>query len=209
MSVDVLLHEITGADDAETRFLKDSILLLRKAVGSAGFGGSVRQAAYGFTGWESLHGIVRMLDGNQIWDRIVNGRECGSTGDHVLDLSISIENMAGPESATPVIGRTRPGMFPIRTARWFLAECMTSGDRVNMAAHLMHQWMHMSGFIHGANHCGQDAPSVLARLVRRALETEHGAEIDAQITAHLTLDKSDCDCRASAPQPDLVPFRAA
>jgi len=209
MSVDVQLHEITGATDAEERFLKDSVILLRKAVGSPGFGGSVRQGDYGYTGWQSLHGEPRELSGDQIWDRIVMGRECGKTADHTLDLAISVEDLDGPESAHPVIGRTQLGTLPIRTARWFVALCMDAGDRVNMAAHLMHQWLHVSGFVHGNKNTGQDAPSVIARLVRRALESDYGEEIDAQVTARLTLDVSDCDCCVARETPDPAPASAA
>ncbi|RVQ65508.1 hypothetical protein EKN06_13320 [Croceicoccus ponticola] len=194
MSVDVQLHEIIGATEIEERFLKDSVILLRRAVGSPGFGGSVRQAAYGYTGWKGMHGSPRALDGDEIWDRIVMGRECGKTADHTLDLAIQIEDMDGPGTTHPMIGRTRLGTLPIRTARWFVAQCMDAGDRVNMAAHLMHQWMHVSGFVHGDENKGQDAPSVLARLVRRSLEADHGDEIDAHVTALLTLDVSGCDC---------------
>lgn len=194
MSVDVQLHEITGATDAEETFLRDSVVLLRKAVNSPGFGASVRQAEYGYTGWQSVFGKVREMPADEIWDRIVMGRECGKTADHTLDIAIVVEALDGPETAHPVIGRTRLGTLPIRSARWFVALCMDAGDRVNMAAHLMHQWMHVSGFVHGPQNTGQDAPSVLARLVRRALESDHGDEIDAQATARLTLDVSDCDC---------------
>lgn len=209
MTVDVQLHEITGATDAEERFIRDSVILLRKAVSSPGFGGSVRQAEYGFTGWQSLHGAVKEMDGAAIWDRIVHGRECGMTADHALDIAISVEDMDGPESDRPVIGRTRLGTLPIRTARWFVALCMDASDRVNMAAHLMHQWMHVSGFVHGRDHTGHDAPSVVAKLVRRALESDYGDEIDAQVTARLTLDVSDCDCCISADAPEPTPARAA
>ncbi|MBB3991596.1 hypothetical protein [Croceicoccus naphthovorans] len=194
MTVDVCLHEVTGATEAEDRFIRDSVVLLRTAVSSAGFGASVRNADYGFSGWQSLHGGVRDMDGDAIWERIVHGRECGKTADHTLDISVSVEDLETPESGHAVIGRTRLGTLPIRSARWFVAQCMDAGDRVNMAAHLMHQWMHVSGFVHAPENTGQDAPSVLARLVRRALESDYGDEIDAKVTALLTLDTTDCDC---------------
>ncbi|WP_066558942.1 hypothetical protein [Croceicoccus bisphenolivorans] len=209
MSVDVQLHEITGTTDAEERFLKDSVILLRKAVSSPGFGGSVRQADYGYTGWQSLHGTPRELTGDQIWERIVMGRECGKTADHTLDLAISVEDMDRPGSAHPVIGRSLLGTLPVRTARWFVTQCMDAGDRVNMAAHMMHQWMHVSGFVHSHERTGKDAPSVLAKLVRRALEPDYGEEIDAQITALLTLDVSDCDCCTAGDHPEPTAIRAA
>lgn len=204
MSVDVQLHEISRANEGEEKFLRESVVLLRKAVSSPGFGGSVRQADYGFTGWQGLHGTLRERTPDEIWDRIVMGRECGKTADHTLDISIAVEDMDGPETGHPVIGRTRLGTLPIRTARWFLARCIASGDRVNMAAHLMHQWMHVSGFVHGKANTGHDAPSVLARLVRRALESDHGGEIDAQVTALLTLDVSDCDCCIASDDPETA-----
>ncbi|MDR7104072.1 hypothetical protein [Croceicoccus sp. BE223] len=186
MSVDVQLRAITGASEAEERFLKDSMLLLRTAVSGSGFGASVRNALYGYTGWSGL-AETREMSGEEIWDRIVMGRECGSTGDHTLDLSVEIVDMEG-------IGETRLGTPPIRMARWFLDKCIESGDRVNMAALLMHQWMHVSGFVHSPHNIGHDAPSIVAMLVRRALETDFGEEIDAQITALLTLDTSSCGC---------------
>lgn len=187
MSVDVQLHAVSGGAEPEVRFLKDSMLLLRQAVSSPGFGASVRNTAYGYTGWRGLT-ETREMTGEEIWDRIVMGRECGSTADHTLDLSVAIVEMEG-------IGETQLGAPPIRTARWFLEKCMQSGDRVNMAAHLMHQWMHVSGFVHSPYNIGHDAPSIVAMLVRRALESEYGEEIDAQITALLTLDTSGCNCR--------------
>ena len=198
MSVDVQLHAVIGASEVEERFVKDSVLLLREAVSGPGFGASVRQATYGYTGWCGL-GETREMTGGQIWERIVTGRECGSTADHALDLSLEIVAM-------DQIGRTSLGTLPIYTSRWFFERCVEAGDRVNFAAHLMHQWMHVSGFVHGPDNRGHDAPSVLARLVRRALESRYGNQIDAQITALLTLDVSGCDCHA---RPGSIHSRAA
>ena len=197
MSVEVQLHEVTGANAAEVQFIRESVGLLRRAVASPGFGASVRQADYAYTGWQSVLGKIREFTPDEIWERIVLGRECGKTADHTLDLAIALEDLDGPECAHPVIGRTRLGTLPIRSARWFVDRCMVAGDRVNMAAHLMHQWMHVSGFVHGHGTKGRDVPSVLACLVRRALEHDHGEEIDAQITALLTRDASGCDCCAA------------
>jgi len=197
MSVNVLLHEVAGGDETEERFVRDASNLLRKAVAMPGFGASVRQADYEFTGWQGRHGTRRELDGDEIWDRIVHGRELGHTGDHTLNLSLAIEDLPGPDGDDAVIGQSSVDEMKIVTARWFLSRCIEAGDRVNMAAHLMHQWMHISGFVHCAGASGKDTPAVLARLVRRALEPDFGEEIDARITALIALDVSHCDCCAA------------
>lgn len=54
MSVDVQLHAVIGATEGEERFVRDSVLLMREAVSGPGFGASVRQATYGYSGWCGL-----------------------------------------------------------------------------------------------------------------------------------------------------------
>ncbi|GGD67977.1 hypothetical protein [Croceicoccus mobilis] len=194
MSVSVILHEITGASDAEQEFIRKAVGMLRTAVQTPGFGSSVRQAEYSSASWQGKHGGLRELDGDAIWERIAQGRECGQCADHTLDLAIEVADLPGPDSGNALIGSTRLGTLPIRSARWFLQRCMDRGDLVNYAAHIMHQWMHVSGFVHRRDGEGKDAPSVVARLVRRTLEVEHGDHIQADITALLTLNEDGCDC---------------
>lgn len=198
MSVSVILHEVTGASDAEQEFIRKSVGMLRQAVQTPGFGSSVRQAEYSSASWQGKHGGLRELDGDAIWERIAQGRECGQCADHTLDLAIEVADLPGPETCAAgekaLIGSTRIGTLPIRSARWFLQRCMERGDRVNFASHIMHQWMHVSGFVHSRGGDGKDAPSVVARLVRRTLESEHGEHIQADITALLTLNEDGCDC---------------
>lgn len=198
MTVSVILHDTVGASVAEMAFIRESVALLREAVQAPGFGGSVRQADYSSASWQGRHGNIRELDGDGIWDRIVHGRESGHCGDHALNLSIEIadlpENDDGQGRSRGVIGATRIGTLPIFSARWFLKRCMGADDAVNYAAHLMHQWMHVSGFIHRRDSEGKDAPSVVSRLVRRTLEPAHGDRIDAQLTALVTLSVDGCDC---------------
>jgi hypothetical protein len=198
MTVSVLLHQITGANPAEEAFIREATSLLRKAVQRPGFGASVRQADYGTAAWKNMQGTCTELTGDQIWDRIQGGREYGNTGDHALDLSIELANLPGPGPADgqlPVIGATELGTLPIRTARWFVNACMVANDPVNMAAHLMHQWMHVSGFVHGPDgRDSRDAPAVVAALVRRALEWDHGDRIDPELTSLLIGSDTSCSC---------------
>ena len=199
MTVSVILHDAAGASDAELAFIRESVSLLREAVQAPGFGGSVRQAQYSSASWRGRHGNVRQLDGDGVWDRIVQGRESGHCGDHALNLSIEIADLPGDNAGRGVIGATRIGTLPIYSARWFLNRCMIVDDPVNYAAHLMHQWMHVSGFVHRKDEAGKDAPSVVSRLVRRTLEPAHGERLDAQLTALVTLsiEVSEC-CDADA-----------
>jgi hypothetical protein len=194
MTVSVILHDTAGATDAELAFIRQSVALLREAVQAPGFGGSVRQADYSSASWQGRHGNIRELDGEGVWDRIVHGRESGHCGDHALNLSVEIADLPDNADGKGLIGATRIGTLPIFSARWFLARCMAADDRVNYAAHLMHQWMHVSGFVHKRDGDGRDAPSVVSRLVRRTLEPTHGEHIDAQLTALVTLSADGCDC---------------
>lgn len=207
MTVSVILHDVTGASDAELSFIREAVALLREAVQAPGFGGSVRQAGYSSASWQGRHGTIRELDGEGVWDRIVKGRESGHCGDHALNLSIEVSDLPDPDCDHCVIGATRIGTLPIYSARWFLKRCMAADDPVNYAAHLMHQWMHVSGFVHRKDHEGKDAPSVVSRLVRRTLEATHGDRIDAQMTALLTLNDDGCDCcRAGDADANVVPI---
>ncbi|MDT0575053.1 hypothetical protein RM533_02505 [Croceicoccus sp. F390] len=202
MTLTVLLHDITGANEAETAFIRESVTLLREAVAMPGFGASIRKADYGGSLWQGMHGKIRALSGDEIWERVHDGREAGTTGDHALNLSIDVADLPGPETANgarPIIGSTQAGQLPIRSARWFVQACMLADDPVNMAAHLMHQWMHVSGFVHGPDgHDSLDAPAVVARLVRRALEYHHGNRINAEITAALIGGDTGCYATTSA-----------
>lgn len=204
MSVGVIIHEIAEANEAERAFLRSAGNLLREAVSMPGFGASVRQSEYGSTKWRSRHGSVKELDGEEIWDRIHLGRESGHTGDHTLNLKIEIVDLPGPDDGKAIIGATELGNLPIRVARWFVEHCMLAGDRVNMAAHLMHQWMHVSGFVHPEDgHAPTDAPVVIARLVRRALERDYGDEIDAKATMMLLGTHTGDDCALPAEDPSV------
>ena len=205
MTVSVILHDTAGASDAEYAFIRESVALLREAVQAPGFGGSVRQAEYSSASWRGRHGHALELDGEGVWDRIHQGRESGHCGDHALNLSIEIADLPSDNGGPGVIGATRIGTLPICSARWFLDRCMIVDDPVNYAAHLMHQWMHVSGFVHRKDEAGKDAPSVVSRLVRRTLEPAHGDRIDAQLTALVTLSSEACDCCSDedvkAPEP--------
>lgn len=199
MCVSVRLYKVANATDAEAAFLREAVRLLREALRTPGFGAAVRGAEYGCALWKGVFGGSRELSGAQVWERVVGGREAGCADDHTISLTLELLDLPAPGDADgrAIVARTRLGELPIRSARWFVARCMAAGDRVNLAAHLMHQWMHVSGFVHGGSDDRRgDVPDVLARLVREALTLGHREEIDPELTRLLEEAHGDCICTA-------------
>ena len=203
MTLATKLHALTGATPAEAAFVDEAVALLGEAVGDPGFLSAVVEADYVATRWAPAAGPSRSFTRTQIATRIGEGRERGAVADQTLDLSLDLIDLPGPESGRQVLGRTALGTLPIHTARWFVAWCMAAssgrGDPVNFASHLMHEWCHVSGFVHWPdNKARGDTAYVVGRLVREALAPNHGDRIDPAITALMADVETDCGCRGNA-----------
>ena len=199
MALSAVLHDLSGADEAQRRFIERAVARLDEALAAPGFLPAIAAAHYVETRWTPLHGQWRSLTGAEVAARVAAGVERGSDpGNGVIDLAFELVDRPGPETGHPVLGSTALGCQPIHPSRWFVDRCAAAGDAVNLASHFMHEWMHLSGFYHWPdNKARGDAAYVVGRIVREMLEPKHAGEIDPAISALMHDLETDCGCRGN------------
>lgn len=157
--IKVTLHRLKGAGDKQQRLAHRAVEELEWALNHPSFADRVRRAR--FTRWHSdEQQRATELPVQEILTIIESGRELYSDGDHEIDLSVRLRYMRR------AIGVTSIGGPIIHTAYWFMNECVRDDNPAELAAHWMHEWLHVAGFFHrGGNGARGDVPYVVGEVI--------------------------------------------
>jgi hypothetical protein len=163
----VTLHQVGNANPKQEKLVRTAARLLDRAVNDPAFRNSVLKAPYKETRFRDRRGNISHKKPQDILDTILGGIERDTRPDNELDLSLNLAKIA-----RPTIGSAIPGKLPWRTAYWFIDECVERGDTITPARHLIHEWLHVAGFVHVKNDGRRpDVPYLVGDVVRTILRT--------------------------------------
>ena len=191
MTTAINLRDLIDFDDAQDAHFRRCGELLALAVNHADFRRRVLSAPYRETYFKPVGRRRVSKTPAEVVQIIEQGLERGTTADSIIDIAISQD----PTIEAPVVGSTIPGQLPWRTSSWFIKDCTTSGDTINPARHMIHEWLHVAGFVHKRqNGYRKDVAYLVGDIVRNILtematqKSVTGIHEDADITA--ALDRS-------------------
>lgn len=161
MAVTVKLQKLEFAGPKQAAITEQACRRLETALNDSRFPERVLTATY-TARWRIMEdGPDREIAPADILQMILSGKETGTAADAEVDLYIQFKPMM-----QGVLGSTTLGKFPIQTAYWFVNSCIAANDPDNLAAHFMHEWMHVAGFYHlGGNGARGDVAYVIGQIV--------------------------------------------
>lgn len=156
--------------------------LLQKVVREDAFAEKVRAATFGGGSFfRRVDGVVTQPSAGEVLRIIREGveRNANNTGDKRIEIILKPKPQ--PKG---VVGSTRLGSNPVRTATWFMQQVAERRDATSLARHLLHEWMHVAGFFHkGRGPNQKDVPYVIGDIVRDVAQND--------LKRKLALDKSN------------------
>ncbi|MBK8632006.1 MAG: hypothetical protein IPN84_18120, partial [Sphingomonadales bacterium] len=111
--------------------------------------------------------------------QIINdGLERGTFVDGTIDIAIRQD----PTIDAPVVGSTTPGKLLWRTSSWFIEKSTSRSDTISPARHMIHEWLHVAGFMHKRqNGYREDVAYLVGDIVRQILTELAAQKSDASI----------------------------
>lgn len=160
MTIRVKLNNLENAGPKQTAIARQAVELLEQALNHPKFKQQVIGAR--FAAWhQDEQARVRKLPVARVWQIIETGQELGTSKDFEIDLHVHLRWMR-----RDVLGWTDIGGPIIHTNSRFVKDCIRDDDAAALAAHWLHEWLHVAGFFHeGGNHTRGDAAYVLGDLV--------------------------------------------
>lgn len=168
MSTIVKLNKLESAGPKQTAIVQQACALLQRALNHPTFSDKVKNASYTATWRKGPGGASAQIVPAQIPQLILNGLELSTAPDFEIDLHIKLVRLR-----RGIVGSTPLGAFPIGTSYWFINSCIAEDDAVGLAAHFMHEWMHVAGFYHrGSNRARGDVAYRLGEIVATILRVD-------------------------------------
>lgn len=183
--VTVTVHMLTGFNEAQSIHFRQSAQLLGSAVNHAMFRERVLRAPYQELLFRLDKDTVITKSPQDVADIILHGMERDTAKDAEIDLSITRDDTI----EQPVVGSTKIGNAHFRTAGWFIDLATTKKDTISPARHMIHEWLHVSGFTHKNNNGRrEDVPYLVGDIVRALLKDNRpfaGATEDPEVAEAL------------------------
>lgn len=168
MATSVKLNKIESAGPKQAAITQRACELLQLALNHPSFPDRVKGASYTATWRQEPGGATAQTGAGRILRLILDGVESGTAQDFEVDLHVKLVKLR-----RGIVGSTALGAFPIRTSYWFINSCIADDDAVGLAAHFMHEWMHVAGFYHHrSNRARGDVAYRLGEIVARILRTD-------------------------------------
>jgi predicted TIM-barrel fold metal-dependent hydrolase len=141
--INVVLRSFASTEPSHRTFADRAVDVLRAVVNDPRFLDGVRTSSFSSSRRLTTDGLRRSMTPEQVAELIAEGREIGTGADATIDLHIVVEAMHGS-----TVGYVNVPDTVIHTSRAFLDEWMRNDDPLSLAAHWMHEWMHVVGFEH-------------------------------------------------------------
>ena len=168
MTIKINLYSLGGQiTPAETDIFQRAARNLECAVNHPDFIPRVRAADFREALFRPAPNLPRVTKTpEEVVEIIVTGLERNTPADAELDMAVVIDGSID----SPTLGSTTPGRLPWRTAKWFAERSARAADTVTPARHLIHEWLHVAGFVHVRNNGPRkDVPYMVGDIVRATL----------------------------------------
>jgi hypothetical protein len=171
MPTKVTLHRVENANEPQTRILERASVAVRVAVNHPDFRTRVINTQFPEALFRPKGGTPVTKSSAEVARIILEGIERDQRADaqgrhdREIDVAIRLDNIS-----RPTVGSTTPGRLPFRTAYWFVDQAVRRNDTVSPARHIIHEWLHVAGFVHKRNDGPRrDVPYMVGDIVRQIL----------------------------------------
>lgn len=143
--IKVTLNSLQNANDSQKQFSSDAIAIIERIVNDSSFREQVLNGNYSYRIYLNERGNYENADNNKIWAIISGGMELNQTADGEIDFQCEFAKL---DDDGDVMGRVIPPKPLITTNTVWLKWIMSKNDPLSLAAHWIHEWMHVAGFVH-------------------------------------------------------------
>ena len=140
---DIKLHSFENATEYQIQFANSGIQWLKDVVNNEEFLKKIRHTTFTRRRFCTDTGAYIEASNPFILKIIAYGKERSTQPDNTIDLMVKV----APLSPT-VVGRIIPPDPLITTNILFFERWMNKNDSLSLAAHWMHEWLHVAGFRH-------------------------------------------------------------
>ncbi|MBI2723336.1 MAG: hypothetical protein HYX39_14275 [Bacteroidetes bacterium] len=141
---DVILNSLTNATQEQTKFAGEAILRLKAIVNDPQFLKAVLTKRYTDNLFKTDSDQIISATNEQIVNSIVQGKEYKTKANNIIDLKIAFDEFKNDN----VIGGSTPPDPLITTNLYYIRLWMKTDDSLSLAAHWMHEWLHVAGYLH-------------------------------------------------------------
>lgn len=186
--ITVTLQNFESPNSEHLALAERAASLVGQAVNHPEFKPKVLTARYRETRFRDSNGRLSHKKPDEIAAIILAGMERGTADDAEIDLAIRVDPSIEPD----VVGVTTPGKLPFRTGKWFFDLAVEKNDAISVARHMMHEWLHVAGFVHKRNNgYRKDVAYLVGGIVRDLLRQGTGTE------KSLTGEREDAEVAAA------------
>lgn len=175
MPAKVTLHRVENANEPQTSILERACAAVRVAVNHPDFKKKVTNTVFPEALFRPKNGPVETKSSAEVARIILEGIErdqrpdAQGKHDAEIDVAIRLDNIS-----RPTVGSTTPGRLPFRTAYWFVDQAVRRNDTISPARHIIHEWLHVAGFVHRRNDGPRrDVPYMVGDIVRQILRANN------------------------------------
>lgn len=143
--IKVTLNSLQNANDSQRQFSSDAIAIIERIVNDSSFREQVLNGNYSYRIYLNEREVYENADNNKIWSIISGGEELNQTADGEIDFQCEFAKL---DDDGDVMGRVIPPKPLITTNTVWLKWIMSKNDPLSLAAHWIHEWMHVAGFVH-------------------------------------------------------------
>lgn len=168
-----VLAEPKEVSPDQASFIKETAELIADAVNDPSFATRVRGHDFnGKTHFKAKGAGTTKKTNEEVLTIIRRGLERGTTDNNrTIHMEVTLRPLR-----KGTVGVTTLGKNPIRTSYWFAERCMERNDKISMARHLMHEWLHVAGFHHYPDNSARgDVPYEVGQIVRDVLKAQAGS----------------------------------
>lgn len=189
----ITLHSLGNANQTQKDFATKAIRRLKAVLNDEDFISRVLEADYSGRKFKGDDGADTEATNEQIVEIITTGKERKTDPDNEVDLQIKLSPLEDG-----VVGSVTPPSRIITTSTTYFNEWMEAKQPLSLAAHWMHEWLHVAGFRNANSEGKPDTNDVnysIGRLVvevgRKHLQDDGVSEALASLDGQGYLDAAD------------------
>lgn len=157
----VVLHSLSRANAAHRRIADQSVSLLERIVNSEAFAQTVLNEEYTSALIRREGDRYEQTTNDELLETIKTGREWGTAPDHEIALHVTLTRYRREVGSVDY-----PGALLIDTSTWYVNQCIRYSNPAALAAHWLHEWLHVAGYAHG-DHAERDVNYGTGLIVER------------------------------------------
>jgi hypothetical protein len=141
----VILNSLINASNAQRLFAEKAVSILQQIVNHPSFQEEVSSWNYSTREFRNDSDDYEDFDNERIWAIISGGKELYQPANQEINLQCKFERW---DKYPKAVGEVIPPYPLITTNIIWLDMFMSERDPLSLAAHWMHEWMHVAGFYH-------------------------------------------------------------